>query len=477
MNTKTSISSFAILALLAVSVPLSSARASFPNLTLSSTGSLVQALVSNADPNSPVNFHYPNGTVVIGNTDGSGYLTANIVPGTYHLSLGNPVYVVVNGTYSPTATWPAVSGSSSGTSLYLTQTTVTVNTGQSTSVAVSNFSNDLSLPGNTNPAAVSASISGSTINITGLSIGTAVLTVCSTSSGCANINVTVQSNSVSSPAVYLNPGSVSLNVSQSQAIAITGYASGPYYVSTNSNTSAVSAAISSSNLILTGLSSGASNVTVCATGGQCGTAYATVNGTGSNGSTNMPLALQSITMASNGVNGTYASAGNVVTISFAANQPIINPQLNVNGQNVLVSGSGNGPYTASYSVSGNPSTIPVSVSFANSSGTTASASFSIGNNGTSIPVPSPSPIPTTPTSSSYTFNKYLYMGMNKLGESDPDVVALQQRLKTDGFLAGAATGYFGPQTKAAVIAYQKAHKLSALGVVGPATRDLLSKGI
>jgi peptidoglycan hydrolase-like protein with peptidoglycan-binding domain len=67
--------------------------------------------------------------------------------------------------------------------------------------------------------------------------------------------------------------------------------------------------------------------------------------------------------------------------------------------------------------------------------------------------------------------------MNNVGQSDPDVVALQDRLYKDGFFTGSSTGYFGPQTKAAVEAYQKKNGLSVIGVVGPATRELLNKGI
>ena len=65
----------------------------------------------------------------------------------------------------------------------------------------------------------------------------------------------------------------------------------------------------------------------------------------------------------------------------------------------------------------------------------------------------------------------------KLGESDPDVYALQQRLKADGVYAGPITGYFGIQTQAAVEAFQKKHGLTALGVIGPSTRALLNQGI
>jgi peptidoglycan hydrolase-like protein with peptidoglycan-binding domain len=68
--------------------------------------------------------------------------------------------------------------------------------------------------------------------------------------------------------------------------------------------------------------------------------------------------------------------------------------------------------------------------------------------------------------------------MTAQGVSNPDVVALQNRLVTDGLLTdGSNTGYFGPLTKAAVQAYQTKHNLSPLGVVGPATRNLLNQGI
>jgi len=71
---------------------------------------------------------------------------------------------------------------------------------------------------------------------------------------------------------------------------------------------------------------------------------------------------------------------------------------------------------------------------------------------------------------------YLYKGMMKLGETNPDVLALQQRLKADKFYSGPVTGYFGDQTKLAVEAFQRAHGLSPIGVVGPSTRVLLNQG-
>lgn len=54
------------------------------------------------------------------------------------------------------------------------------------------------------------------------------------------------------------------------------------------------------------------------------------------------------------------------------------------------------------------------------------------------------------------------------GSSGAAVLALQRALHVAG-----ANGYFGPATTAAVIAYQKAHKLTPDGVVGPATWKVL----
>ena len=150
---------------------------------------------------------------------------------------------------------------------------------------------------------------------------------------------------------------------------------------------------------------------------------------------------------------------------------------------------------------GNSSTAPTAVitpvttatptTTASTPVTTATANTSSGVNcpagmicmPTATPVPAQGLVNTSSSnsssnSSSYTFNNYLYIGMNKIGQSDPDVVALQNRLITDGLLAtGSNTGYFGPLTKAAVQAYQTKHNLSPLGVVGPATRNLLNEGI
>src|SRR4051812_21683111 len=54
-----------------------------------------------------------------------------------------------------------------------------------------------------------------------------------------------------------------------------------------------------------------------------------------------------------------------------------------------------------------------------------------------------------------------------VGSSGPAVKQLQRKLRV------SATGYYGPQTKAAVKRFQRSHRLSADGVAGPATLRVL----
>jgi len=81
-------------------------------------------------------------------------------------------------------------------------------------------------------------------------------------------------------------------------------------------------------------------------------------------------------------------------------------------------------------------------------------------------------VPTTasPSAPSFKFTKPL-----KLGSTGADVLQLQTKLQSLGFYKGKLDGGFGPITKTAVKAFQKAHKLEQVGSVGPLTRAWLNK--
>ncbi|ATB29681.1 peptidoglycan-binding protein [Melittangium boletus] len=61
----------------------------------------------------------------------------------------------------------------------------------------------------------------------------------------------------------------------------------------------------------------------------------------------------------------------------------------------------------------------------------------------------------------------------KKGATGEAVRALQNRLNALGHNVGAADGAFGPKTEAAVKSFQRAHGLTADGIVGPKTWDKL----
>ena len=61
------------------------------------------------------------------------------------------------------------------------------------------------------------------------------------------------------------------------------------------------------------------------------------------------------------------------------------------------------------------------------------------------------------------------MALLKQGDSGPNVLELQQRLKQLGFNPGKLDGDFGPGTEAAVMAFQKSEGLLVDGAVGPRT--------
>lgn len=68
-------------------------------------------------------------------------------------------------------------------------------------------------------------------------------------------------------------------------------------------------------------------------------------------------------------------------------------------------------------------------------------------------------------------------GALELGASGAVVTELQKKLVALGYLTATPTGYFGPLTHAAVIAFQKAQGIDPIGVVGPKTKAALAVAV
>ncbi len=72
-------------------------------------------------------------------------------------------------------------------------------------------------------------------------------------------------------------------------------------------------------------------------------------------------------------------------------------------------------------------------------------------------------------------NTYVFEHFMGIGDDDPDVLQLQQRLTALGFYTGEMTGYYGVATEAAVKKFQTARGISVTGYVARETRAVLNK--
>jgi peptidoglycan hydrolase-like protein with peptidoglycan-binding domain len=135
---------------------------------------------------------------------------------------------------------------------------------------------------------------------------------------------------------------------------------------------------------------------------------------------------------------------------------------------VLLRGGGNEPAATPLPESTPTATTPASTETSPSTTTTAPETTTT----------TPSTTTTTPSESAATTFSLPEGTKLKLGEGDPAIVQqLQQALSSAGYDPGSADGTFGPQTEAAVVAFQQANGLTADGTVGPLTASALASAI
>lgn len=118
-------------------------------------------------------------------------------------------------------------------------------------------------------------------------------------------------------------------------------------------------------------------------------------------------------------------------------------------------------------------------------GGSSGGSISLGNSSSSLPSQTVSTNEVAQTTSSRETSQGQVLGAStyeftkdlSAGSRHADVKVLQQMLLDEGYsIPGGVTGYFGSQTRVAVMAYQKAHGIAQTGYVGRLTRAELSKG-
>lgn len=216
---------------------------------------------------------------VYGNAAGSTTLTvcgATTYP--YYTSNCETLYVTVSGTTSGTIWF-----NPSNPTMYVGQSlAVAINSG-STGYAYPTYSNSYYVSSNSNPNVVSATISGTVLNLYANNSGSSSVTVTHSSLGwSATLFVTV-SGSTSSTITFSN-ANPTLQIGQTTTVSIyspTNSYGNNFYVSSNSSPHVVSATVSGQQLTLYGLASGSSSITLSQYSTQAsGTLYVTVAGYG-----------------------------------------------------------------------------------------------------------------------------------------------------------------------------------------------------
>jgi len=356
----------------------------------------------------------------------------------------------------------AATGVTGSSAISFSQTNPAISVGQTVSVTVSGSTGNYYVSSNSAPSIVQTNIVGSTLTLFGNSSGSATISVCSSGGGCG---VMVAIVGATNAGITLSQTSITLSAGQASTVTISG--AGGYYVSSNSNQSAASAAISGNNVTISAISAGTANITICQSSGQCAALYVTVSGTtaASSGSIvlNQMLAIgQSVNLSISGGSTPYYLSSNAGNIFGAV----------LNGSTLTLSGVGAGLSSINVcSSNGTCATVYVSVSGSSGGSTAASDAAAVITSQIQALQNQIAQIQGGSTAA----GSYKFLNPIKLGDKNAEVTELQKRLTTEGVYSGPITGLYGPLTEAAVKKYQTQHGLTPLGNVGPGTRASLNQ--
>lgn len=277
----------------------------------------------------------------------------------YGLAQGSSTVVVCASNSSQCANlYVTVNGYGGGSGLTLNQTTVNLSIGQTSYISATNYSGtNLYVSSNSNPSVVSATASGSNINLNALAQGNSTVVVCANySNACASVYVTVGGYGGNS----LNFSNVNpiLSVGQSSVITISnGYYSN-YIITGNTNQNVATASVYGSNLNIYGVSSGNTTITVCSgSGTQCGSIYVSV-GNGSGGLFLSQTTLN-LTQYQTSTVTTYGNYSNSYYVSSNSNPSVAT--LTVYGSQISVYGNNPGFTAAVVCQSGNSQCATLSI--------------------------------------------------------------------------------------------------------------------
>lgn len=285
------------------------------------------------------------GNYYISNNTNPNSVSASVSSGSLYvsaLSSGNSnITVCQSGTSRCGTLYVTVSGSSSGTgSVWFSPSSPSLYVGQSLAVSInsssygfnSSYSSPYYISSNSNSGVVTASISGTVINLYANAAGSSNISVCHSSLGyCGTLYVTVTGSGTGS-GLYFSPSSLSLNAGQTATASIYGNSGyyGSYYISNNSNTNVATANLSGSTITVYAVNSGSTSITVCQNNvSNCAVLYVTVSGYGygygniSISQTNLNLSAGQTAAVNIYGSGSYYISGNsnsnVATASISGN--------------------------------------------------------------------------------------------------------------------------------------------------------------
>lgn len=272
----------------------------------------------------------------------------------YGLANGSStVSVCANGNSACASIYVTVSGSVLGanTNLWFSPSSPTMYVGQSLAVSINSSaystyypyaSNAYYVSSNSNSSVVSASVSGTVLNLYANQNGSSSITVCHSSLGfCGTVYVTVGGDSIVG-GITFSENNFTMAAGQSKQVTV-GQAIYPapvFYISSNSNPSAVSAYISGNTISLYAQNSGSATIVVCRNSGACANLYVTVSGSSSGGSISFSENYISLNVGQSRYVNVYNNSGSVSSYYIASNSnpsaasaSVSGSQINIYGQN------------------------------------------------------------------------------------------------------------------------------------------------
>ncbi len=227
------------------------------NIIITGGTSSVYYVTSNSNTTSVASTINSNTLVLTGNSNGSAVIGVCSTSGSC-------------GTLTVTVNY-----ASTGGALSLSQTNLSLLIGQVFSVTISGGTSPYSISPVSGAGGIfQSSLSGNIITLSGLSVGSSSVNVCSAGGACIILNVTVNGSGSGSPIAF-SQNNIALNTGGVTAVIISG--GGGYYVSSNSNSSVATVQINSGTAIVTaGATAGSDNISICQSSGQCSILFVSV---------------------------------------------------------------------------------------------------------------------------------------------------------------------------------------------------------